>query len=186
MSVLNSDHEVLFIHVPKTAGTSMERCHFLGGGGHQTIREYPQNQRLFKFGFVRNPWDRLVSAFFCHRPYDGGRDLAQFHQFVLEHCSDGEYPDDGIYRLHFLPMWHFLLDGNDRMGVDFVGRFEMLQSGWKYVCERLKVFAVLPHERKRLHRPYKEYYTPETWDVVGQLYQRDIELFGYGDDALHA
>lgn len=182
MSIYNPKHNALFIHVPKTAGTSMERAPFLGGGGHETIRDYPNvPESAFRFSFVRNPWDRLVSGFACQHAYEGaGPD--RFREFVYSHCSDGEYPTEGVYTNHFLPQWHFLLDNHDNIGVDYIGRFESLDSDWRHVCDILNVKYELPHYRKGERGYYKDYYTADTWDIVGKLYQRDVDLFGYGKD----
>jgi hypothetical protein len=160
----------------------------LGGGGHETIREYQNANGAFKFAFVRNPWDRIVSAFFCHPQNTSAKFLNDFSMDrdgfnkYIDFCSrkfPGEYPEYSVHKSHFLPMWHFLLDANNEIGVDFIGRFENLQEDWERVCKRLGVSAELPHIRRVDHKPYEHYYTPETWDIVGQIYQRDIELFDY-------
>ena len=179
MSIFNREHNVLFIHVPKTAGTSMERCFFLGGGGHKTIRDFPEAQDAFRFAFVRNPWDRFISAYCCQTNVDDPNDLGAFDWFVRNRCSPNQYPVRGLYWKHFIPQWHFLLDVYGRIGVDFVGHFESLEKDWRHVCRRVGVTAKLPHERKVDHRPYKHYYTPESWDIIGRLYRRDVKLFGY-------
>jgi hypothetical protein len=178
MSIWNQEHNVLFIHVPKTAGTSMERQPFLGGGGHQTIRDYSDVDDVFKFAFVRNPWDRYVSAWFCQHGVDFS-DRSGFNQYIRDECSGDTYPEKSVHAPHSLPQWHFLLDDAGEIGVDFVGRFEMLKRDWEYVCARLSVSAQLRHERRRAHWPYREYYVPDTWEIIGRLYQRDVELFGY-------
>lgn len=179
MSVFNAEHNVLFIHVPKTAGTSMERRKFLGAGGHGRIVDYPDvGNGVFKFGFVRNPWDRFVSGFFCQTAFTGvGKDV--FNKYIREECSNGATPARAVHSIHFIPQWFFLLDNHGSIGVDFVGRFETIQRDWKYVCDRVGVSSELGHERKRIHDPYRDYYTPESWDTIANLYRRDIDLFGY-------
>ncbi len=61
----------IFIHIPKCAGVSV--CQSLFGNlgpGHLTLRQHQEVldsrtfDSMFKFSFVRNPWDRLVSAFY--------------------------------------------------------------------------------------------------------------------------
>jgi hypothetical protein len=179
MSILNRKHNVLFIHVPRTAGTSMGYAKFLGGGGHETIRDFYNVDDVFKFSFVRNPWDRFISALLCQEHYLG-IDRDGVSRFIMEQCAEGEYPRDGVYRMHFLPQHHFLLDHNDNLGVDFLGRFELLKTDWETVCAILGVSHELPHHRKTERSSYQYYYTPETWDIIGELYQQDVELFGYG------
>jgi hypothetical protein len=162
----------------------MERQAFLGGGGHKTIREFSNiPDGTFKFSFVRNPWDRFVSALTSHERY---KDISKedFTYFVMYEPARGLFPVDGVVRSHFLPQHHFLLDIYGKIGVDYVGRFEHLEKDWAHVCATLDVIYELDHYRKGTHQFYKNYYTTETWDIVGKLYRRDVELFGYGDDVL--
>lgn len=72
-------------------------------------------------------------------------------------------------------------NSDDEIGVDFIGKFESLREDWEYICDRMAVTSELAHYRKVKHKPYEYYYTPETWDLVGKLYEQDINLFGYGD-----
>lgn len=166
----------------------MECAGFLGSGGHETIRHFSDASGAFKFAFVRNPWDRFISAFFCQNNV-GFKNRDGFNEFVNE-CNQlnpgildtnniESFSTNGVYRLHFIPQWHFLLDDHDKIGVDYIGHFESLQDDWRYVCDRLDVSPDLAHCRATDHEHYKYYYTPESWAVVGKLYQRDITLFGY-------
>ena len=186
MSFYNPELNALFIHVPKTAGTSIKRTGLFLGGTHQTISEFDLLDDTFKFAFVRNPWDRFVSSFFFHREY---RNTGQkgFDEFIEKQCvpimGTDKHPHND--RLHaFVPMHHYLLDGEGNIGVDYIGRFENLESDWEDVCAILGVKKhELAHHRKFKHDYYENYYTPETWDLIGTLYQRDVELFGYGSEA---
>jgi hypothetical protein len=88
--MISHKHRFIFIHIPKTAGTSIEEalrdesCQLLPGEwdyrraphaplNHLTLQEVAdcgiltpaQLKSYFKFCFVRNPWDRLVSEIFC-------------------------------------------------------------------------------------------------------------------------
>ena len=89
MSICNLENNVIFIHVPKTGGTSMEHNSFIGGGGHRDIRFYkriflltfsglPAWEDIFKFGFVRNPYDRLASAYTANCARRGSQPLGEY------------------------------------------------------------------------------------------------------------
>lgn len=179
MSFYNPEHNVLFIHVPRTAGTSMEETRILGGGGHERIVDFPNfGNGVFKFSFVRNPWDRFLSAWYTQE-ISVGNGKKEFTEFIIDQCSYGLTPWRNVHRIHFMPACYFILDEHDKIGVDFVGRYESLQNDWRTVCAKLEVEIRLGHERWRQHKPYRYYYTSETWDIVGKLYQRDIAVFGY-------
>lgn len=66
----------IFIHVPKVAGKAIAKS-LLGapnGTGHNKLKYYERDKARFasyvKVAFVRNPWDRLVSAFFYLKNLD--------------------------------------------------------------------------------------------------------------------
>ena len=183
MSTYYKELNLLFIHVPRTGGTSIEQALFPLAGGHETVRDFKYvPEGVFKFAFVRNPWDRFVSGYFCREKVAGFTISVDGFNRYIEYIAckyPGEFPVFGVYEDHFRPMYHFLLDDNDKIGVDFVGRFESLQKDWDYVCGILGVTVELEHHRKFAHPKYNQCYTLENWDYIKELYRKDIELFGY-------
>ena len=135
---------------------------------------------FFKFAFVRNPWDWLVSTYnyLCNTP------THRHHQRVLAMKSFSEYANFEIAR-NKRSQAAFVCDGSDVI-VDFVGRFETLADDFATVCRRLGVSAALPHVNKTQHRGYREHYNDALVDIVAEHWQRDIELFGYQFDGLGA
>ena len=75
--MINHEHKFLFLHLPKTGGTSINK--FFNDKfdnnerdfGHPYLSDYKCNNfdDYFKFTVVRNPYDRLVSAFFYMKEY---------------------------------------------------------------------------------------------------------------------
>jgi hypothetical protein len=64
MSIVNHDYKHVFIHVPKTAGSSMELLPWVGGSSHQTIYQYRDAPAdYYRWAFVRNPMSRFLSAY---------------------------------------------------------------------------------------------------------------------------
>jgi chondroitin 4-sulfotransferase 11 len=124
----------------------------------------------FKFGFVRNPFDKLVSAY------------AYTLNWYLENEPNSSYcPKD-------FKTWVKTLDVNDKYGnqypyvegCDFIGRFENLENDFKRICDRIGIpMQKLPHHNKTDHKHYTEYYDDETRQIVAEKYAKDIEYFGY-------
>lgn len=135
-----------------------------------------QFETYFKFGFVRNPWDRVVALYERKEPLEM-RDKMTFDEFVdwiqyssatCTHSSPHRYQLD------------WFVDGSGNMLADFIGRFEKLEEDWAHVARKLGVSATLPHERPNPRvRHYTEYYTPRTQQVIGRKFSVDIETFGY-------
>lgn len=187
--------ECIFIHIPKSAGVSINRELFGNlGGAHRTVRTYKRVfgpltfSRYFKFTFVRNPYSRLLSAYrflkkggFCEKdrlwaeqnlaPYNTFRDFV--HGWLTEE-SILEYN-------HFIPQFMFICDRSYEPEVDYIGRFETIEEDFQKICSHLKITRKL---KKHNSGPEKEnhwssYYTYEELDKVYNIYNRDFALFGY-------
>jgi hypothetical protein len=130
--------------------------------------------RLFKFAFVRNPWDRLVSwySFILQNP-DHRR-----HRLVVELGSFEAYVHFEIER-DKISQYDMLAGRDGEIRLDFVGRFENLREDVGHVFERLGVEAELPREKVSRHAAYPTFYTPETVELVRRHWSKDIETFGY-------
>jgi chondroitin 4-sulfotransferase 11 len=196
-------HRCIFIHVPKTAGKSVltlfglpelgvnyrgDLPHIEDPYDHIPIMRYvprPFFGDYFKFAFVRNPWDRLVSAF--HYLNGGGanpHDL-QFRDRYLRGYG-GEFRafvqdlPQFLKAKHFMPQSRLVCDEDGRVLVDYVGRFEALDKGMAVVAGRTGIAEVsVPHTNASRHARYTDYYDSATRQRVAEVYARDIRLFGY-------
>ncbi len=129
----------------------------------------------FKFGFVRNPWERLVSEYefirahpehHRHRRVLALPDFAAFVRFQI--------PRPDAYQIHQLA------DERGALGADFVGRFERLQDDFDQVCARLGLrVPPLEHLNPSAGGDYRTYYDDETAALVAERWRREVELFGY-------
>lgn len=135
---------------------------------------------LFKFAFVRNPWDILVSAF--HFIRDSGRHhrqglaarLGSFENFVAYEVVRKRISQSLL-----------LTDRRGRLLVDFVGRYETLDADFSLVCRRIGIEAVaLPRANATRHRDYRCYYDARLIRLVRDAYAADIERFGYEFDGV--
>lgn len=190
------EYRCIFVHIPKTGGVSVSRALFGNlAGGHATICHYQavfsrrEFDSYFKFSFVRNPWDRLHSAYNFLR--SGGmneRDLEWSSRVLSRFGSFDEFVRQWITRetvysyYHFVPQTDFLcLPGQDQIAVDFVGRFERIELDFATVCSHIGRSVELPHHNatKAGLAPYRNAYTSASRRIVAAVYRRDIEMFGY-------
>lgn len=231
--MLDHGHKCIFIHVPKTAGQSIEKV-FLSQLGidwddrsrlllrfngrkdlgpprlaHLRACEYVRYGNLqqdkfdsyFKFAFVWNPWDRLVSIY----KYFGYSQHFKFSTFVLKQFQKNIWREKYWF---VRPQNEFLYDDAGKCMVDFVGKYENLQTDFDKVCESLNLPQLeLPHANKSSLKPvsmswkfnkiakvvhyniygrylpkfsrFQDYFCDETRALVAELYADDIELFGY-------
>ena len=135
--------------------------------------------RLFKFAFVRNPWDRLVSR---HAHLLQSQNHPR-HRLVKKLGSFENYLAWEIARQK-MHQHTYVCGAHGECLVDFIGYYEHLQGDFAKVCERLEIRADLPRVNTSVHRDYRLCYTPATRDLVAKHFRRDIELFGYKFDGL--
>jgi hypothetical protein len=185
----------MFVHIPKCAGTSVRQSLFGRGGGHRPLETFrtmvpPELfKQCFKFTFVRNPWDRLVSAFFFMKKCDVERN----QRFARRHLSAFNDFDSFVRQwvtrknvwsfTHFIPQHHFICI-DQRLGVDFVGFYENLPEDFATVAEKIGRPTKLRDENRLGGRAkdYRQYYNDETRDIVAKAYAEDIALLGYSFD----
>ena len=185
----------IFVHIPKTAGTSVTDALFgTPRPRHRPLQWYEAMEpelykEYFKFAFVRNPWDRLVSGYHYvvnKKPKKQSeiewinffKGFDSFDDFVTRWLNE-----ENIERhILTLPQHRFVINKFGMLGLDFVGRYETLQKDFPYVCERLGVACELPYENKAPRKEFRNYYTSQTRDIVAKVYTKDIEMFGYDFD----
>lgn len=200
----------VFVHIPKTAGktvsheldvcklVSMSAVRFRSpwcgrlSFGHI---HYPTLCRAghvptsfsasaFKFAFVRNSWDRMVSLFH----YLKSRRLAlhsatSFRSFLYlardqAYDSPGLFNASGISQAASQLVW--LRDG-DREFIDFIGRYETLAADLSVVAGELGCpgAALRVHINQSPRGHYREYYDAELRALVAKVYEDEIDRFGF-------
>jgi len=141
---------------------------------------------LFKFAFVRNPWDLQVSSYHHIR-----RERPQlithvdsfeaFLRWKFDPARPPQYHADMSTELQS----DYVIDLHGNTVVDFLGRYEFLAEDFETACKRISIKTPkLPHSRKAADRrkDYRDYYNDVTAQLVADHYRPDIERFGYRFD----
>jgi chondroitin 4-sulfotransferase 11 len=142
-------------------------------------REGPRLHEYFKFTWIRNPWDRMVSAF--SNKDQNLLEMARNQGIELEGATFDEFVamTGTIRHSHLMPMSHYLQPGESGMGVDFIGRFENFETDFERLCSLIGARVPLPHENRSAHDHYRKYYSDWSRIEVAKRYELDVELFGY-------
>jgi hypothetical protein len=204
--LVSLERKFAFIHIPKTAGTSVHQAladvapdavdRFeelpaskdpLKGYKHpfaSDLRDYLGDQTwnsLFTFAFVRNPWARLVS-WYNHSVQNATGPFSRLVQEKTRTFDDFLFLTEGLAARTLFNQVDHISDKDGRVLVDFVGRFEDLAADFTCICERLEISPGLPHIYESPHVDYRTYYTPSTRDLVAARFSRDVQAFGYQFD----
>jgi hypothetical protein len=196
-------HKFIFVHINKTAGTSLEwvlmkhsnnrrvgkrkpGISLIGRTKHRPVSEYKiiadkiyGFKNYFKFTLVRNPWQRLLSNYFFRKYKKGDTDIQKlsFTEWVKNSNKRGYLFENCLSRYAQLD---WITDENGEVCVDFIGRFENLQEDFNTICDKIGIPRnELPHKNATKHKHYTEYYDDESIFIVAEKYAKDIEYFGY-------
>jgi len=196
------NRDIIFVHVPKNAGKSvwgtlapkLRNTHGIIPTHLPLVSTiYPEG--AFTFGFVRNPWDRMVSLYY-YLCFKAGRDKEYVKKKQLETLGFKKYLQEFNYHLFNRPhkpdpvvnRWciplHVPIQKRSQMhwleGCVFIGRFETLHDDLKEAA-RLGGFKLdnLSHMNKSRHRHYTEYYDDETIAFIAEHFKQEIDRFNY-------
>lgn len=144
----------------------------------------------FSFSFVRNPFDRLVSAYNnkivenseLTKPMlaMGLESQMSFSDFLSKTCSCKDDEMD----VHLMPQSAILCAG-DRLVPKFIGRLEYIHEDWPSLKRRMKregfqALGRLPEKNRRRDssQDLSHFFSsPKIVDLVVERYGRDLELF---------
>lgn len=188
--IIDSNKKFVFVAIAKTACTSIHRRlgYFIDPvpsiyhmSIQDAISQFPEIKTYFKFAFVRNPYDRLISAFFDFRYNLGHQRWAYpiykydtFKDFVLDLNNS---PCKNF--IHLRSQFDYL-SYNNVLLMDYVGKFESLQTDFYKLESILNLDHVpLNIHRESQHDHYEKYYDQQTKDIVYNFYRKDFEIFEY-------
>jgi len=193
--MISDKHKFIFVHINKTGGTSIEKVFEptadqkdVADGDvrykHFTLSEYRthyprQYSEYFKFVFVRNPWDWLVSRYHWSKNVQKLFNYS-FSEFLNRLATKTPLSTTADWLEDALATQWSRMAVDNVIAVNFIGKFEPLQIDFDRVCHEMKLQRrVLPVTFKTVHAHYSTYYDSKTKAVVERLYAKDIDTFGY-------
>jgi hypothetical protein len=216
--IISEKYKFVFIEIPKTGTTSIRSKLSTYGLNEMQIND-PEISRhtaawaaerslgkmglkwdeMFKFAFVRNPWDRCISTYHnaITTDYDNEsipldvrnwrrsvRDAGNFESYALGLMTGQSLQSDYVYdrRRRSRYLWQ-----HKKLKVDFIGHYETLQDDFDKICKRLGLPQSNLEQLNASHDPdtgspkkhYATYYNELTKALVKKKYKQDIDVFGY-------
>ena len=183
------DKKCVFFHIPKTAGISISNSLFGDTKwGHRNVDFYKSHygekvfNSLYKFCFVRNPYDRLFSAYtFLKKGGINNLDLEFSNSYLQEFANFSEFVLKGLEKeeimnwVHFKPQYTFVCDENDNIVMDFVGKMENLNADFNTICKHLNIESEL--QKLNMSAAKKNEFSEEIKTMIKLKYQKDFNLF---------
>jgi len=143
-------------------------------------------KNIFKFVFVRNPWDRTVSLYHYTKQKEPAIykklniEMPQFTKNIIESKSFGDWVRN--YNIAG-PQYNFLTSRSGELLVDYIGKTENVQSDLSYICGLLNIPNIKVNKLNTTKRKdYRDYYDSETIEIVAKKLKQDIDFFGYDFD----
>ena len=194
------EKKCIFIHIPKTAGTSIEHyisekerfiLFFRGiSSSNRSMHHYTalELQKMipkyfkeyYKFSIVRNPYDRLLSEYYWTPikdvGYKNGKSKDEFLKYVSYVIKNKLYFNN-IYNDHFLPQYLFVMNKKKQIIVNHLFKYEDLNYVIEFIKKKLNIKCNFPYLNKS--KDEKEYWNEEQKEIIYELFKNDFIFFGY-------
>ena len=130
-------------------------------------------ETYFKFCFIRNPYDRIISAW-----NHVNRFKIPFKNFLnlKNTCNDVEF-------MHmFMPQYRSMINEKAKLFIDYIGHFETFEEDFQIILKKLNILSKHNQKEKlnsRKHKPFYEYYDQESLNKVNLLMEEDFNNLNY-------
>lgn len=192
--MISHKHKYIFIHIPKCAGTSIEKMllcheHVSCDWDHKFPLKTLSNKDKHEYKLDIDdqqhvPLDsfpiKTQQDYFCftvvRNPWSKIISSWLYHKKVKKDTYDLK---QFIISNQAFPYHQDIQSSFINNNIDVVCRFETIARDFKQIQEKLNINTQLPHSNKLNHKHYTEYYDDETREIVTEKYAKDIEYFGY-------
>ena len=191
--IISHDLKLIFIHVHRTGGTSimntLKACspnslEVISQHGNAKSKEkqfLDDFKDYYKFGFVRNPWDRILSWYLL---LNAGNKYSQEElKTNFEHFLKVEiipmYEHDPYFHTN---QFDYFTDDNDNLLVDKIGRYENYDDDLRTILrEAGQTTKVIPtlNATQQCIIDRSVLFTDKSRQLIKEICKKDIEYFGY-------
>lgn len=186
-------NDVIFIHIPKAAGTSI-CCELYGRRNGHLKAAYIKDKigkafdEKYSFSVCRNPYERLYSSYkFATQGHTKDGAIANASLYKNEKFKSFEsFVKDWLIHqkltnidLVFQPQYNFVFDKENRLIVNDIYKLEEIEKLKKTLSIKLKRKITIDKKNVSNKIPQKNMYTSELKKIVYELYKNDFDLFGY-------
>lgn len=201
--LINLKYGFIFIHIPKNSGSAMTEqlvskyetdykilegvdlengldvMHLYGDVFDKYIN-MELMQKMFKFCIVRNPYNKLYSAWHFIKERHGYDNINDFvkNKLSKEFIFGREYiPGDA--RVHYRPQYTFIKKSDEtKPYVNYILRYESLNSDIR-MMNIVTGLDIPLYANSNTQKSYIDYFDKESIKKINELYKDDFEMFGY-------
>lgn len=192
---ISDDKNLIFIHTPKNAGTSIIKGLNMYDEGHHKWfyyeKKYPNKWKNYiKFTTARNPYSRVISC------YEYARMEESYYHSTKGKAIYGKHPDHDLLKnksfkecidiLENQPNklnhhgWehqtNYFVDNEHNIMVDEIIYMENMNEE----LENKIGYTINKTLNKSKDSSLDEYYDDELYEKVRTIYKKDFEILGYG------
>ena len=208
------DRGFVFIHVPKTAGTSLRQSLGLSTSldikGHASARDVMPFLKLVapelvSIAFVRDPYTRFISLYNYARqeeslyhsakdpdqkPYGKHPDYDKLVDKNLEQAAEllaqGKLGDPRVTLSHWQSQVEWLIDKEGKLAVDFIGHIENIQAEMGRLKQEYGIASepVTWLNKSEAKEKKAPEFTPRAIELLQLYYKRDFEMLGYDEKSV--
>jgi len=197
--VICHNKRCIFIHIPKTAGTSIEQfikdndknpIILLGVRNGRSMHHFSALEikslfpelfkKYYKFSFVRNPYDRLLSEYYWCKiqnvGYKFGKTKMEFLNYVSNVIKQKTYFKN-IFHDHFIPQYMFIYNTQNKLLVNHLFKYEDLDNAIRFIKKKIQINGNL-HQLNKTNVE-KTDWSNEEKEIIYELYKKDFLYFQY-------
>jgi chondroitin 4-sulfotransferase 11 len=179
---------LLYIHIPKTAGVSIQNSGLVKKShwkNHKRAIDIKNLSDFYSFAFIRNPYEKVLSSFnfYLNNEIRGNKShkkiikkLNTFENMILNY----ELVSNQILEHFKYTQSDYICDKNGKIIIDYWDYFNNINSGINVMLKRIdKSTITLPIINKTPHNNWKNFYNDNLAEIVYGHWEKDFINFKF-------